>query len=365
MPNTEIAWWLEWTMGSIAIIVIMLVCIAFRRDRAPYAIFAGALLLACALYACGWGNEDPIWSVVLFLEVSAAGMVGYALFRWKRMGYGPAVAAIAGIADSLIVFPFLRIVFPFLRIVFPFLSLFGRPMTMVHGYWVLYLMPASVVTALFLLLIAAGMRLLVAALRRAGNAALRRAGKHLDQPATRTEEAEADRQLVLAMVAEGKVSTQEAAQLLEALGGHEPPGDRLPIRSGTLASVVGALLIVVGFMLPWNHVSIEVKGPMAASVSAYQMGYNVGFLGWLILCLGLLPALLACITALDRHLRQGMIRLLLSALGLAFTVSMIVTIWMHGYFLTLGLYFTVLGLLIQMVSALVESGLLRPRPAVG
>ncbi len=324
-------------MGFIAVVVIMYVCIAFRRDRAPYLVFIGPLLGVTTLWSLGMDELE--WLVLLFLETSTAGMVGYTLFRWKRVGYGPIASAVAGIANSVIVMPAL--------------VPFGYRMVQERGLWVFALMPASVVTALLLLLLVAGIRWFVRALARASDG-------WLQQPLAGTDASEDDRRRVLAMVAEGKVSAEEGTQLLEAMGEPATPCDRLPIRPGTLASVVGALLIVVGFMLPWNHISVKIEGPFRTSISGYQMGYSVGFLGWLILCLGLLPGLLACITALDPHLRQGMVRLLLSALGLAFTVSLIVTVWIGGYLLTLGLYFALIGFLVQLLSALVDSRLIRP-----
>ena len=118
-----------------------------------------------------------------------------------------------------------------------------------------------------------------------------------------------------------------------------------------LASPIGGLAVGVGFMLPWARVRV-------GDITGYQAGYHVGFLGWLILSLGLLPALLACIPGLDRFLRQSMLRLLLSCVGGAFAAALLVTIVTRGS-VPVGIIVVLLGFGIQILSALAESGLLR------
>jgi hypothetical protein len=156
-----------------------------------------------------------------------------------------------------------------------------------------------------------------------------------------------EEQSILKMMSEGKINSAEAGELLHALGRRRVPGDRLPMSRGTIVTVIGAVLIVIGFMLPW--VAVQMGG-----VTGYQAGHHVGFLGWLILSLGLLPAILSSIPALDKVIRQGLLRLLLSATGIAFAVSIAVN---AGGSVRIGIFVLMFGFVIQLMSALVESGL--------
>ena len=171
---------------------------------------------------------------------------------------------------------------------------------------------------------------------------------------------EEERQSVLRMLAEGKITSAQANDLLKALGGPAPAGDSLPISPGTIITLLGGLVIVVGFMLPW--VSVRLEGFMGSSMmrgNAYQAGHHVGFLGWLILSLGLAPAILAAIPALDKALRQGLLRLILSATGIAFAVSVMMN---AGGNMRIGIVLVFVGFVAQLLSAIGDSGLLRTRP---
>jgi len=151
--------------------------------------------------------------------------------------------------------------------------------------------------------------------------------------------------MVLQMVADGKVSAEDAEQLLKAVGHDRRPGDGLPVGRSEMASIAGAMAVVVGFMLPWAHVRTGL-------IRGYQAGHNSGFLGCFILALGLLPALLVCIPALDRHLRQGMLRFVVSATGVAFVFSLLVR-GPNG----IGLWVCLAGFAVQILSALRQSGM--------
>ena len=151
--------------------------------------------------------------------------------------------------------------------------------------------------------------------------------------------------MVLQMVADGKVSAEDAEQLLKAVGHDRRPGDRLPVGRSELASIGGAMAVIVGFMLPWAYVRTGL-------IRGYQAGHNVGFLGYLILALGLLPALLACIPALDRHLRQGMLKFVVAATGCAFAISLVARC-PRG----VGLWVCHVGFGVQILSALRQAGM--------
>ena len=134
----------------------------------------------------------------------------------------------------------------------------------------------------------------------------------------------------------------------------------MPMTRAVVGAVGGAMLVVIGFMLPWNYVQLpEMFGSVSAVREGYQAGYNVGFLGWLILSLGVLPALLACVPALDVHLRRAMLRLVLACAGLAFAIALAVQAVAGNSAPGAGLIIVLLGFGLQLLSALQGAGLMR------
>ncbi len=158
-----------------------------------------------------------------------------------------------------------------------------------------------------------------------------------------------DRRMVMQMLREGKITAEEAQELLAALPApYLPPADQVPVPRTVLASIIGGIMVAVGFVLPWAFIRMPM-GHMQGQMQGHQSGYHVGAIGWLILAIGLLPAILATIPALDTGLRQGMLRAVLSATGLALTLAMLVkSPGGPGLWVCLG------GFLVQLLSAVVQ-----------
>ena len=138
----------------------------------------------------------------------------------------------------------------------------------------------------------------------------------------------------------GKLSAQEAGELLRSLG-IQPSADTRPVREGTLASMLGAIVVTIGFILPWT---------------ADRIGADGGIFAWVILLLGILPAVLACVPAWDPLIRQAMLRTLLSAVGIIFTGAIAVY---AGGDMRVGIPIVLIGFIVEFTSGTAES-----RPAL-
>jgi len=160
---------------------------------------------------------------------------------------------------------------------------------------------------------------------------------------------EQDRQMILDMLRDGKVSGEQAAELLKAVSAKSGPAERLPMTRPVLGPLSGAVLVVIGFMLPWAYVHMNM--PLGGSTEGYQTGANVGFVGWVILSAGILPALLVCIPALDKLVRQGLLRMVIAALGGAFIISLLVRS-PQG----IGLWVAAVGFALQLFIACWQAG---------
>ncbi|KPK61135.1 MAG: hypothetical protein AMK73_07980, partial [Planctomycetes bacterium SM23_32] len=200
-------------------------------------------------------------------------------------------------------------------------------------------------------LAAAVAAVLVALILRAllRGAALLLFGTAAQEPAAGAQASEDERRATLKMLADGRITAGEAAELLDALGA----GERRAVARGAAMSILGAVLVVVGFMLPWAHVEV-------AGVEGYQAGHHVGFLGWLVLSLGVLPAVLACVPALDTLVRQGLLRMLLACVGVAFVACLLANPIIKGVLPGIGLVAVLGGFGVHLLSALAEAGILQP-----
>ena len=313
---------------AVSLAMMLAGALLWRRKKLSLGVF-GAGLATAVLAALWFHRRQPALLADLFLESLLVGAITYALMRVRKGGFSPRAAGCAGAAGAGVA----------LLLLTQLSRRFGSRQPLV---WMVALICAP-------LFVGPLMPVLVWIFR----GAYRRI-----RAATvpRVEAGGQERQAVLKMVADGKVSSEEAAELLAALGQPATSGDRLPVGATTVACLLGALLIAAGFVLPWVSVQIGRQ-------RGYQAGPQVGGLGWLILSLGLLPAVLACIPALDRYLRQGLLRLLMAATGLAFAASLAVPIVTHGKCPGIGLILVLLGFGLQVPSALLDAGLLRRRPA--
>ena len=77
-------------------------------------------------------------------------------------------------------------------------------------------------------------------------------------PRPATEEMPREREKILNLLEAGKVTPEESAELLTALGesSAEPRGARVPMTVGRKLLLGGAALVLVGFFLPWYRVNL-------------------------------------------------------------------------------------------------------------
>jgi hypothetical protein len=158
-----------------------------------------------------------------------------------------------------------------------------------------------------------------------------------------------DRQMVVSMLRDGKVSGEDAAGLINALGPSVSSGDELPLTLSVIGAIVGAIMVIIGFMLPWYYVrSASLFG---RGFEGYQSGQHVGYVGWIVLVAGILPALFVCMPSLDKHIRQALLRMVIASIGAAFIISMLIRS-PEG----VGLWVAAFGFMIQLVTAIVQVG---------
>jgi hypothetical protein len=200
------------------------------------------------------------------------------------------------------------------------------------------------------------------------------------------EDLSPEREKIVAMLEAGKLTPEESAELLQALGGSSrSPAKTVPLTGGQRLMLIGAALVAVGFFLPWFVINPGKEAsrmmeqlqssmpstfhntlPMPSGMPFGEGQMNIGSvtvsggdiqrgLGWAALILALASALLPYVaTALDATTART-IRLLCLGLG-----ALIVL-----YLLTQNLRFVGIGLVIAVAGYALEiTGLLRERQAV-
>jgi hypothetical protein len=162
-------------------------------------------------------------------------------------------------------------------------------------------------------------------------------------PTPTAEDLSAEREKIVAMLEAGKLTPEESAELLQALGhSARPAPHQVPLTDGQRLLLIGAALVTLGFFLPWlvfnpgkeiGHAVQEMQsglhdafGNQAPAVPSFVSGqFKTGDistsggdlphgLGWAALALGLAAALIPYVaTTLDaatartiRHLCLGL-----------------------------------------------------------
>lgn len=312
-----------WVAGAVSLVIAAIGLIIWRRDRVHLLLLViGPALAGLAISALNW--QDPVNMGVLCVASLAIAVAGYWLVRWSLIGFSCAAGLVAGGAAPLLTMLILSIV-----------GLWKE-----SSAWPVAILPTG--------LVAAG---ILAAVMYAGRIGLR--SEELGGARKTAEKGEpGENRLILDMLGQSKISAAQAAELMDAVGQRAAPADRLPITGGIITSLIGGMVVVIGWAMPWS------AGLMLTGEMVYHPGFESGLTGWLVVVLGVVPAILACMPALDNYIRQGMLRLFLSFIGVALAASLLSMSVLKGQ-PSPAISLCVLGFGVQVAGALKESGLIR------
>jgi hypothetical protein len=138
---------------------------------------------------------------------------------------------------------------------------------------------------------------------------------------TRVNAAERDR--ILKMVEQGKISSEESTELLDALGRANALRGQDRFSPADITMLVGVALVVLGFFLPWAYVRIDVAGLFGSRASAYQAGYHVGAIGWAVFIIAVLSAAPVFITPREHLYKVSMLQIFLTLIGTVLVISLL------------------------------------------
>jgi len=158
----------------------------------------------------------------------------------------------------------------------------------------------------------------------------------------------AERDRILKMVEQGKISSEESTELLDALGRANALRGQDRFSPGDTTMLVGVALVVLGFFLPWAYVRIEVPALFGSRASAYQAGYHVGAIGWAVFIIAILSAVPVFITPRDHLYKVSMLQIFLTLIGTVLVISLLIQAANH---LGAGLVICLAGFIVGIIGS--------------
>lgn len=120
-----------------------------------------------------------------------------------------------------------------------------------------------------------------------------------------------ERNRILQMVEDGKISSEEGTELLEAMGRSSALQGQDKFSRLDIVILVGVALVILGFFLPWAYLG---RG-------MYQAGHHRGPIGWAVLIVAVLSAVPIFVTPKDLLYKISMLQIFLILVGLALVIK--------------------------------------------
>ena len=155
----------------------------------------------------------------------------------------------------------------------------------------------------------------------------------------------AERERILKMVEEGKISTEEGTELLDAMGRSSALRGEEKFGRVDMIMLIGVSLVILGFFLPWVYIRMQqVPGPFG-QMTGYQAGYHAGAMGWAILIIVIASAIPIFVTPKDFLYKISMMQIFLILIGAVLVINLLVR---AGTQLGAGLIFCLAGFVVEL-----------------
>jgi len=163
----------------------------------------------------------------------------------------------------------------------------------------------------------------------------------------------AERDRILRMVEEAKITAQEGSELLDAIGKSSALRGEEKFSRLDIVMLIGVALVILGFFLPWVRVGMIGPSPSAVlgRISGYQAGYHAGAIGWAVFTIGLVSAIPIFITPKNLLYKVSMLQIFLTLVGLVLVISVLVRI--SGNLLA-GIVFCLAGFIVELFASIAK-----------
>jgi len=163
-----------------------------------------------------------------------------------------------------------------------------------------------------------------------------------------------ERAKILRMIEDGKITSEEGSELLEAMGKSSALRGQDTFSRLDMAILAGVALVILGFFLPWVHIRISrVSGmPGIRDVfdqnSMYQAGYHTGALGWMIFAIAVVSVIPVFITPKSLLYKISLFHVFITLIGLLLAF---ITLLRAGDQLGAGIVVCTVGFTIELIAS--------------
>jgi hypothetical protein len=164
----------------------------------------------------------------------------------------------------------------------------------------------------------------------------------------------AERNRILKMVEESKISADEGKELLDAMGKSSALRGEEKFTRVDIVSLCGVGLVVLGFFLPWVYINMSQMPVFFSGVSGYQAGYHTGAIGWSILILAVASAIPVFVTPSSFLYKISMLQIFLTLIGLIIVISILVQAAGGHSDLGAGLFFCLAGFITALLASVAK-----------
>lgn len=148
----------------------------------------------------------------------------------------------------------------------------------------------------------------------------------------------AERARILKLVEDGKISSDEGSELLDAMGRSSALRGQDKFSRLDIAMLIAVALVILGFFLPWVYIG---RG-------MYQAGHHRGPIGWTVLIVALLSLIPVFLTPKELLYKISMFQIFLTLVGLVLMIKELVAITDN---LGAGLVLCIVGFFLALLSS--------------
>ena len=147
-----------------------------------------------------------------------------------------------------------------------------------------------------------------------------------------------ERARILRMIEEGKITSEEGSDLLEAMGRSNALQGQDRFSRLDMGILCGVALVVMGFFLPWVHIRS----------SAYQAGHQIGAVGWTVFAIAIVSIIPVFVTPKSLLYKISVFHLFVTLVGL---LLVLITLLRAGNHFGMGLIACTVGFTIELIAS--------------
>ncbi|MHC4740793.1 MAG: SHOCT-like domain-containing protein [Planctomycetota bacterium] len=148
----------------------------------------------------------------------------------------------------------------------------------------------------------------------------------------------AERSRILKLVEDGKISSDEGSELLDAMGRSSALRGQDRFSRIDIAMLIAVALVILGFFLPWAYITRGI----------YQAGHQRGPIGWTVLIVAVLSVIPVFVTPKELLYKISMLQIFLILVGLVLLIKELIQITDN---LGAGLVFCIVGFFLALLSS--------------